>query len=164
MPSSSLRSADNVNSFLTSSIIHQSWSPPWQAHGHSPNPLDLISPMPKGKGQIKFDIVAINYFTKCVETEPFAAITEARVCSFIWKNIVCHFVLPRVIVIDEGHQFNNDRFREFCLNFNIFLRFSSSAHPRVNGQVEAINMIIKRTLKKKAGPKKRDWVELLCEV
>ncbi|KAM1739270.1 hypothetical protein ACFX11_015008 [Malus domestica] len=35
----------------------------------------------------------------------------------------------------------------FCSKFNINLCFASSAHPQSNGQVEAINKIIKRTLK-----------------
>ncbi|KAM2692852.1 hypothetical protein EV2_007102 [Malus domestica] len=35
----------------------------------------------------------------------------------------------------------------FCSKFNINLCFASPAHPQSNGQVEAINKIIKRTLK-----------------
>ncbi|KAM1481052.1 hypothetical protein ACFX2I_028128 [Malus domestica] len=35
----------------------------------------------------------------------------------------------------------------FCSKFNINLCFASSAHPQSNGQVKAINKIIKRTLK-----------------
>ncbi|KAM1975319.1 hypothetical protein ACFX15_040114 [Malus domestica] len=35
----------------------------------------------------------------------------------------------------------------FCSKFNINLCFASPAHPLSNGQVEAINKIIKRTLK-----------------
>ncbi|CAL9030031.1 unnamed protein product, partial [Prunus brigantina] len=99
--------------------------------------LDLIGPMPEGKGQTKFAIVA---------------------------NILCRFGLPRILVTDNGRQFDNARFLEFCSNFSIALRFSSPAHPRANGQVEAVNKIIKRTLKKKLGDKKGDWAELLPEV
>ncbi|KAM1649265.1 hypothetical protein COP1_010457 [Malus domestica] len=35
----------------------------------------------------------------------------------------------------------------FCSKFNINLCFASPAHPQSNGQVEAVNKIIKRTLK-----------------
>ncbi|CAL8161972.1 unnamed protein product [Prunus armeniaca] len=120
--------------------------------------------MPEGKGQTKFAIVAVDYFTKWAEAEPLATITEACVRSFVWKNIICRFGLPRILVTDNGRQFDNARFREFCSNFNIALRFSSPAHPRANGQVEAVNKIIKRTLKKKLGDKKGDWADLLPEV
>lgn len=69
-----------------------------------------------------------------------------------------------MFIIDNGRQFDNARFREFCSNFSIALRFASPAHPQANGQVEAINKIIKGTLKKKLCAKKGDWPELLPEV
>ena len=50
--------------------------------------IDIVSPLPQGKGQIKFLLVAIDYFTKWVEAEALATITEARIQSFIWKNVI----------------------------------------------------------------------------
>ncbi|KAM2532092.1 hypothetical protein PS1_000745 [Malus domestica] len=44
-------------------------------------------------------------------------------------------------------KFNNNKFRMFCSKFNINLCFAFPTHPQSNGQVEAINKIIKRTLK-----------------
>lgn len=82
----------------------------------------------------------------------------------MWKNIICRFRLPRILIKNNGRQFDNTRFREFCSNFNIALRFSSLTHPHANGQVEAINKIIKHTLKKKLNDKKGDGEELLPEV
>lgn len=40
--------------------------------------IDLIGPLPTRKGQVKFAIVAIDYFTKWVEAEPLATITEKK--------------------------------------------------------------------------------------
>ena len=59
--------------------------------------------------QYKHAIVAIDYFTKWVEAEPLAKITEANMTSFIWKNIVCRFGIPASIVTDNGKQFDNAR-------------------------------------------------------
>ena len=50
-----------------------------------------MGPLPQGKKQVKFLLVAIDYFTKWVEVETLATITEAKVQSFVWKNIVCRF-------------------------------------------------------------------------
>ena len=61
-----------------------------------------MGPLPLGKKQLKFLIVAIDYFTKWVEVEPVITITEAKVTSFVWKNIICKFGLPRVIISDNG--------------------------------------------------------------
>ena len=39
--------------------------------------IDIVSPLLQGKGQVKFLLVAIDYFTKWVEAEALATITEA---------------------------------------------------------------------------------------
>ena len=41
--------------------------------------IDIIGPLPLGKGQVKFLLVAINYFTKWVEAEALTTIMEARI-------------------------------------------------------------------------------------
>ena len=45
--------------------------------------VDLIGPFPTGRAQVKYAIVAIDYFTKWVEAEALASITEAKTSSFI---------------------------------------------------------------------------------
>ncbi|CAL9019406.1 unnamed protein product, partial [Prunus brigantina] len=45
--------------------------------------LDLIGPMPEGKGQVKYAVVAVDYFTKWVEAKALATITAARVEDFL---------------------------------------------------------------------------------
>ena len=46
--------------------------------------------------------IAIDYFTKWVEAKTLSTITEAKVQSFMWKNIVCKFGIPRMIILDNG--------------------------------------------------------------
>ena len=61
-----------------------------------------MGPLPQGKKKVKFLLVAIDYFTKWVEAEALAMITEAKVRSFVWKNIVCRFGIPQMIFLDNG--------------------------------------------------------------
>ncbi|KAM2449320.1 hypothetical protein PS1_019428 [Malus domestica] len=103
--------------------------------------------MPAGKGKVRYAIIAVDYFTKWAKVEPLATITEAKIEDFIWKNIFCRFGIPNAIVINNGRQFDNNKFRMLCSKFNINSCFASPVHPQSNGQVEAINKIIKRTLK-----------------
>ncbi|KAM2695946.1 hypothetical protein EV1_040389 [Malus domestica] len=103
--------------------------------------------MPAGKGKVRYAIITVDYFTKWAEVKPLATITEVKIKDFVWKNILCRFSIPNVIVTDNVRQFDNNKFRMFCSKFNINLCFASPAHPLSNGQVEAINKIIKRTLK-----------------
>ena len=91
--------------------------------------IDIVSPLPQGKGQVKFLLVAIDYFTKWVEAEALATINEARIQSFVWKNIICRFGIPLAIISDNGKQFDSQGFREFCSNLGIKNQFSSPGHP-----------------------------------
>ena len=45
--------------------------------------INIVGPLPLGKGQVKFLLVAIDYFTKWVETEALATIAKAKIRSFV---------------------------------------------------------------------------------
>ena len=64
--------------------------------------------------QLKFLVIGINYFTKWVEAEALATIMEKNIRNFVWRNIICRYGIPRVIVSDNGKQFDNSAFRDFC--------------------------------------------------
>jgi len=46
--------------------------------------------------------VAVDYFTKWVEAEAVASITENEVRKFIWKNIVTRFRVLKTMIFDNG--------------------------------------------------------------
>ena len=45
--------------------------------------LDILGPLPIRRGQCKFIIMAVDYFTKWAEAEPLATITEKKVRNFV---------------------------------------------------------------------------------
>ena len=89
--------------------------------------------------QLKFLVVGIDYFTKWVEAEALATITEKNIQSFVWKNIICRYGIPRVLVFDNEKQFDNNAFRDFCSELGIKNHYSSPAHSQANRQVEVTN-------------------------
>ena len=91
--------------------------------------IDIVGPLPQDKGQVKFLLVAIDYFTKWVEVEALTTITEARIKSFVWKNIICRFGISRMIITDNGRQFDKQGFRDFCSGLGIKNQFSSPGYP-----------------------------------
>ena len=97
--------------------------------------IDLIGPLPKGRGAATHAIVAVDYFTKWVEVGVLSQITERKTTDFIWKNIICRYGIPYTIITDNGRQFDNSNFREFCRNLGVDLKFCTPAHPQANGQV-----------------------------
>ena len=76
--------------------------------------IDIMGPFLLGKKQLRFFIIAIDYFIKWVEVGLVTTITKAKVTSFVWKNIICRFGVPLVIILDNGKQFDNPQFRKFC--------------------------------------------------
>ena len=73
-----------------------------------------MGPFLLGKKQLRFFIIAIDYFIKWVEVGLVTTITKAKVTSFVWKNIICRFGVPHVIILDNGKQFDNPKFQKFC--------------------------------------------------
>ena len=108
--------------------------------------------------------MAVEYFTKWVEAEAVSAITESRVRTFIWKNIICRFGLPRVLVSDNGAQFSGSRLKEWLQSFKVEQRFTSVGHPQANGQVEATNKTIVKILEKRLRTSQDNWADDLDAV
>ena len=65
---------------------------------------------------------------------------------------------------DNGKQFNNPKFRDFCAKLGIKNYYSSPAHPQSNGQAEVTIRALKVALKTKLEDLKGKWVEYLPEV
>ena len=110
--------------------------------------IDLIGELPTGRGGAKYAIVAVDYFTKWVEAEPLNKISSAKVINFLIKNILCRYGVPLKIISDNGLQFDSEEFADWCQEHGIHKSFSSVAYPQANGQVEAVNKILKTLIKK----------------
>ena len=123
--------------------------------------IDILGPLPTTQLAFKYTVVAVDYFTKWAETKPLATISSKKVQNFVWEEIICRFGIPQEIVSDNGTQFDNKEFREFCSELGIKKNFSSVDHHQTNGQVEAINKIIKYNLKMKLEEHKGLWVDEL---
>ena len=87
--------------------------------------IDIMGPLPCGKKQVKFIVVAIDYFTKWVEAEHSTVIMEAKIQHFIWKNLVCRLGIPRVIISDNGRQFDSHKFKDFCISYIRISRYDN---------------------------------------
>uniref|UniRef100_A0A2N9G7E8 Integrase catalytic domain-containing protein n=1 Tax=Fagus sylvatica TaxID=28930 RepID=A0A2N9G7E8_FAGSY len=126
--------------------------------------LDIMGPFPIGRRQLKFLVVAIDYFTKWVEAKPLVTITEKNIQNFVWKAVVCRFGIPRVLVSDNGKQFDNPRFRQFSQELGIHNHYSSPGHPQANGQVEVTNRSLLKLIKTRLEGAKGLWPEELPSI
>jgi hypothetical protein len=69
-------------------LIQPTW--PLQRWG-----LALLGPLPLAQGNLKYVVVAVEYFSKWIEAKHLATITSATVQKFFWQNIVCRFGVPK---------------------------------------------------------------------
>jgi hypothetical protein len=93
-----------------------------------------------------------------------ATITEKSIQSFVWKAVICRFGIPRVLVSDNGKQFDNPRFRQFSQELGIHNHYSSPGHPQANGQVEVTNRSLLKLIKTRLEGAKRLWLEELPSI
>ena len=99
-----------------------------------------------------------------MKAEALANIRDVDVKKFVWRNIVTRFRVPESLVSDNGLQFNSRAFRKFCSNLGIKNKYSTSAYPQSNSQVEATNKAIVNGLKKRLEGTKCRWADELSNV
>jgi hypothetical protein len=104
--------------------------------------LDLLGPLPPAQGNLKYVVVAVEYFSMWIETKPLATIISATVQKFFWQNIVSRFGVPKAITVDNGTQFDAETFKDFYERIGTKIYFASVRHPESNGLVERANGII----------------------
>nr|GEY76257.1 reverse transcriptase domain-containing protein [Tanacetum cinerariifolium] len=72
--------------------------------------------------------------------------------------------IPGEIISDNGKQFSDNPFKDWCDKLNITQRFASVKHPQSNGLVERANRRLGEGIKSRLGDGNKNWVEELPHV
>ncbi|GJZ27915.1 reverse transcriptase domain-containing protein [Tanacetum coccineum] len=104
--------------------------------------IDIAGPFPEGPGKVNFLIVVVD-----IEEKPVATINDNQIKKFVWDNIVCRFGLPGEIISDNGKQFRDNPFKDWCEKLCIRQHFTSVKHPQTNGLVERANRSLREGIK-----------------
>ncbi|GKD32783.1 reverse transcriptase domain-containing protein [Tanacetum coccineum] len=126
--------------------------------------IDIVRPFSEGPGNVKFLIVAMDYFTKWIEAKPVATITGNQIKKSVWDNIVCRFGLPGEIILDNGKQFRDDPFKDWCEKLCINQHFAFVKHPHTNGLVERANRSLGEGIQARLEARSNNWMEELPHV
>ena len=81
--------------------------------------MDLLGPFQLVKGQCKYLLVAVDYFTKWIEVEPLAIISANNVKKFLWKNIVTRFDILHTEITNNGLHFTDKKLNDLMKALNI---------------------------------------------
>ncbi|PKI32884.1 hypothetical protein CRG98_046726 [Punica granatum] len=96
--------------------------------------MDVIGHInPKASNGYLFILVAIDYFTKWIETTTLASVTAKAVACFLKHDIIAWYRVPATLVLDKAKNLNNKLIDELCAQFKIQHRNSSPYHPQMNG-------------------------------
>ena len=91
--------------------------------------MDIVGPLAKAPGVVKYLLVVINYITKWIEARPLQEITANKVEKFTWKHLICRYGLPYAIVLDNSTQFKAQTYEDFLTRLGIKHLVTSVEHP-----------------------------------
>ncbi|GJR89570.1 reverse transcriptase domain-containing protein [Tanacetum coccineum] len=126
--------------------------------------MDIVGPFPEPPDKTKYLIVAVDYFTKWIESKAVTSITKKKVKNFAFDNIVCRFGIPSTIITDNRTQLIDDPFKSWAEGLGIKLVSTSVYHPQANGAVERANQSIMQGIKTRLHQEGGAWVKELPSI
>ncbi|KAL8596408.1 hypothetical protein ACOMHN_063074 [Nucella lapillus] len=90
--------------------------------------MDLTM-LPKSDEGHNYLDVAVDYLSKYVEAAPLK-IKEAPAILTFFDNICSRFGFPKVVITDQGREFCNQLFEDYCNVNGISHRTSTAYHPQ----------------------------------
>ncbi|XP_065622693.1 uncharacterized protein LOC136064648 [Quercus suber] len=109
-----------------------------------------------GARSLVHKLIRAGYYWPTMQKD---AQTYVKICDKCQR-----FGIPRVLISDNGKQFDNKAFRYFCSELGIRNHYSSPAHPQANGQVEVTNRSLLKIIKTRLEGAKGIWPDELASV
>ncbi len=124
--------------------------------------IDLVGPLPKGKGGNRYILTYVCLATRWPEAVPLRSITAKSVMDGLW-SIFSRTSIPEKILTDQGSQFMGRVMGQLCKQLGIEKVRTSPYHPETNGAVERLHGTMKGIFGKSIDDG-LDWVGQLCFV
>jgi len=95
--------------------------------------------------------------TECAEAMLTFNKTTLTVACFFFNHIISRFCMPKQLVSDHDKNFKNEISEEFSSLLKLRHEFMTPYYPQFNGQVEAINKIVKTILQRTIDKNRSNW-------
>lgn len=119
--------------------------------------VDLIGRIPGKDGQNDFIFIAIDHYTKWMETRKLKNKSSSVILKAIQELIIDKHGIPNRILSDNGLEFKNEQVAKLCEELNFKWDFSSPRHHETVGGVERGNQTFINILKKVTDFGKLSW-------
>jgi hypothetical protein len=123
--------------------------------------IDFMTFHPPSSNGHRYTVVAVDYFTKWVEAMPKFNNTTDTTTRFFFNHVITHFRVPQKLVSDHDKHFENEIFAKLSSNLGFTHEFSSPYYPQSNGQVKAVNKVLKTMLQRTVKKNKTNWHHML---
>jgi hypothetical protein len=114
--------------------------------------MDIMGPLPETASGHRYILVATDLFSKWVVAVPLVDQKASSVARAFVENCILHFGVPRILLTDQGSNFESLLMKEVCLILGIKKVRTSAFHPRTDGQTERANRTIKQWIASSGGP------------
>ena len=116
---------------------------------------------PSSAGSHKHIIVVVDYFTKWVEAMPILNCKVETATQFFFNHVIARFGVPLQLVSYHSPHFEDANWMELSSMLKFEHQYSSAYYPQINGQVGAVNNILKSMLQRMVEKHKTKWHHLL---
>ena len=96
-------------------------------------------------------LVCVDALTRFVELIPLSGKTARECASALFDRVVCRYSAPKLIISDNGNEFNNALMNELCDTLDIQKINIMPYHPASNGLVERQNKKVLDTIRHTVG-------------
>ena len=122
--------------------------------------IDLVFGLPTTSDGFVGILVITEYLSKYPFALPIKSKTAIEISEKFF-NYISLFSPPKVVLSDQGTEFNNDLVDNLTKLHGIEHRVTSAYHPRTNGQTERFNKTLIISLRKHAEQNPLNWAKWL---
>ncbi len=112
--------------------------------------IDLLK-LPTSSESHQYLLVAIDHFSRYSILVPLKDKTATTVATALIDNVFCPFNTPKILLSDNGTEFNNAILSEICKQFDVMKTNIVDYHPASNCLVERQNRKILSHLRSLVG-------------
>ena len=119
--------------------------------------IDCMGPLPESDRGNKHILVVGDHFTKWMEAYAMPNQEAKTVARILSEEFICRYGVPRIILSDQGRNFESTLFEELCELFDVDKVRTTALHPQTNGMIERQNKVIQNMLSMFVSTNQRDW-------
>lgn len=131
---------------------------PWDTVG-----TDTLK-LPRSNSGMEYLLVCVDHFSRYVVLAPLPDKSAFSVARALVRHLFHPFTTPKVLLSDNGTEFQNEMASEICSQFNTAQTYVVAHHPASNGLVERANRKILEALRHVVQGCHSSWDEWIPQI